>query len=105
VIDWANVALNGVWIAGAAILVAALSYHRWLAQETSVTFKSMRARRSWKISVSAGMALVCLGVGCGLADRRWERVLWTGLLIGFGFQLATDWRAGRKPAVRVKRSS
>ena len=104
-IDWANVALNGVWIAGAAILLAALSYHRWLAQETSVTFKNMRARRSWKISVSAGMALVCFGVGYGLADRRWERVVWTGLLIGFGFQLATELRAGRKAAVRLRRSS
>ena len=104
-IDWSKVVFNGVWIAGAAIMLAALSYHRWLAQATSVTFKNIRGRRSWKISVSTGMALVCVGLGNGLADRRWERLVWTGLSIGFGIQLATDWRTTGTPAVRMKRSS
>jgi hypothetical protein len=104
-IDWVNVALNALWIFGVAVLLAAVSYHRWLAAETSRRLRDVLSRSSWKISFSAGMSLICAGVGYGLADRWWEHLVWTGLLIVFLYQLATDVREGRKAAVRAKRSS
>jgi len=34
-IDWYMVAANGLWIAGLSVVVAAFSYHDWIARETS----------------------------------------------------------------------
>ena len=103
-IDWITVAFNALWIAGAAVLLAAFSYHRWLASETAVTLREVFRRASWKISFSAGMSLVCVGAGYGLADRWWERIVWTGLAIAFAYQLAVHLRQPRDAAVRTNRS-
>lgn len=101
--DWMNVALNALWIAGLAILLAAFSYHRWVAAESSSSLRSVLSRRSWKLPRSCGALLTCLGVGYGLADRWWERTLWTGLALACAFQLAADFLDARDPPVAANR--
>ena len=89
-IDWVNVALNALWIFGLAIILAAFSYHHWLAGETSCRLRDVLSYRSWKIPFSTGMLLTCIGFGYGVADRRWERAIWTALALAFAYQLAVD---------------
>jgi hypothetical protein len=86
-IDWFDLALNALWIAGLAILLAAFSYHRWLATEHGLAFRELRSQRSWKLPFASGMLLVCSGVAGGLVERWWERALWTVLGMWYAYQL------------------
>ena len=92
VIDWLTVSLSALWITGFAILLAAFSYHHWLAAETSRRLRDVLTERSWKVPRSVGGVLICIGFGYGVADRWWERVVWTGLAVIFAYWLMTDLR-------------
>ena len=61
----------------------------------------------WILLLMAALFEVGWAIGLKYAHgftRLWPSV-WTGLSIGFGIQLATDWRTTGTPAVRMKRSS
>jgi hypothetical protein len=96
-IDWINVAFNALWISGLAILLAAVSYHRWLTWEQDATFRELMSRRSWKLPFAGGMLLVCGGIAAGIAERGWERAIWTGLGAFYGYQLMLVLRRPDKP--------
>ena len=98
--DWVNLALNALWIGGLSIILASFSYHRWLAAETSRRLRDVLSQSSWTIPFSAGMSLTCVGFGYGLADRWWERAIWTALALVFAYQLVTDLRQERRKADR-----
>ena len=93
-IDWLSVALNAFWIAGLAVILAAFSYHQWLAAETSRRLPAVLTQPSWKIPYSAGMLLTCLGFGFGVTTRWWERTAWTLLALSYAFELSRN--LGRK---------
>lgn len=97
-IDWVNVGLNALWILGLSIILAAFSYHHWLAAETSRRLRDVLAQPSWKLPFSLGMVLTCVGVGYGLADRWWEKTIWTALALSYAWQLVTVLRHGRNRA-------
>ena len=99
-IDWVNVALNALWIAGLALILAAFSYHQWLASETSRRLRDVLSQPSWKILFAAGMLLTCIGVGSGLAERWWEKTIWAALAVSYAWQLVTAFRPRRKRATR-----
>lgn len=60
-IDWWLLARHSVWIAGAAIVVAAWSVHRRLISPASFV----------------GVTLFCLGMAS--VSRWWEAPLWIGI--------------------------
>src|SRR5438477_5766834 len=91
-IDWINVALNALWVVGLSVILAAFSYHHWLAAESSRPLRDVLSRPSWTVPFSAGMALTCLGFGYGLGSRWWERAIWTALAIVFTYELLTNLR-------------
>ena len=97
-IDWVNVALNALWIFGLAIIVAAFSYHRWLAGETSRRVRDVLTQPCWKLPFSLGMVLICVGVGYGLAGRWWEKAVWTALALSYGWQCVMALQMIRKTA-------
>ena len=97
-IDWVNVAFNALWIAGLALILAAFSYHQWLAGETARRLRDVLSQPSWKLPFSAGMLLTCIGFSYGLAERWWEKTMWTALAAAYGWQLVTVFRRGRKKA-------
>ena len=99
-VDWVSAVVNALWIVGLAIILAAFSYHQWLAGETSRRLRDVLSQPSWKILFAAGMVLTCVGVGYGLAEQWWEKPIWTTLAISFGWQLVMVFRQGRKKAVR-----
>jgi hypothetical protein len=88
-IDWYLVATSALWILGASILLAAFSYHQWLAGERGRRLRDQWRERSWQQASAVGMLLVCLGFGLSEGSPWWERVIWLALAISFvvqGFQ-------------------
>jgi putative copper export protein len=96
-IDWVNLAFNALWIFGLSILLAAVSYHRWLAWEQDGAFRELMSRRSWKLPFASGMLLVCGGVAGGIVERGWERAIWTALGAFYAYQLMLVLRQPVKP--------
>jgi hypothetical protein len=85
-IDWFNVAGNGLWILGCAIGLAALSYASWEASLSGERFTA-RLRRP---GIMAFLYLAGLLFSLGLAatsGRTLETILWLALGAGFGVQL------------------
>jgi hypothetical protein len=101
----AGVVFNGLWIGGLAVVLAALSYHHWLAGESSRRLKDVLALRAWTVCFSGGMILVCAGLGYVISDRWWQGVLWIALAVLFAHHLATDLGQRRAAAASAKRAS
>ena len=99
-IDWVNIALNALWILGLSTILAAFSYHRWLAGETSRRLRDVLAQPSWRLPFTVGMALTCVGFGYGLAVRWWEKTIWTALALSYAWQFVMVLRHRRKKAAR-----
>jgi dipeptide/tripeptide permease len=97
-IDWLSVGLNSLWIIGLSVILAAFSYHHWLARETSGRLRDVLSRSSWKVPFSAGMMLTGVGFGWGLAARWWQRAIWTALALTYAYRLVADLREERTEA-------
>ena len=97
-IDWVNVGINALWILGLSVILAAFSYHHWLAGETSRRLRDVLAEPSWKVPFSAGMVLTCVGFGYGLGERWWEKTIWTALALSYGYQVVQLVRQNRHKA-------
>ena len=69
-IDLWHVVSNSIWIAGLAMLLAALSWARWIGEN--------QGRRRPRLALNLGLALFCAGLAA-TGRGWWERVLW-GLL-------------------------
>lgn len=94
-IDWAYVATSSLWILGLSIILAAFSYHDWLARETGQRLRDLFERPSWRLPFSTGMVLFCLGLGLGRRFAWWERTLWGALAFFFVCQLVRELRSRR----------
>jgi hypothetical protein len=89
---WYLVAANGLWIAGLSVIVAAFSYHNWIARETGRRRRDLFNEPSWYRPRQLGMCLTCVGWGLSQPTRRWEVVLWLAL----GMWFASKLRRGRR---------
>jgi hypothetical protein len=68
---------HGLWILGAAVVLAAFSYYQWLAQEHQVPVCQMlRIARGWRVSLAGGILKVASGFLLMEGSRWWERGLW-----------------------------
>lgn len=94
-IDWWLVSSSALWILGLSVLLAAFSYHYWLAQETGGRLRDQFKTGAWTLSCSLGMTLVSVGLAAGLHATWWERLFWGALAVSFAWQLA---RHVRKPS-------
>jgi dolichyl-phosphate-mannose--protein O-mannosyl transferase len=87
VIDWWLVARNAIWIAGAAIVLASWSYHRWLAATGTAPRAEVFQRPAWITASGIGAALFCIGFAT--SGRWWEVVAWAALAV---FAVIRAWR-------------
>jgi len=78
VIDIWGVIANSLWILGLAVLLAALSWARWIAQTEQSRLRIVLKRPPIQIALDAGLFLFCAGLAA-TGRAWWERVLW-GLL-------------------------
>jgi hypothetical protein len=78
VIDIWGVIANSLWILGLAVLLAALSWARWVAHTEQNRLRTVLKRPSIQIALDVGLFLFCAGLAT-TGRAWWERILW-GLL-------------------------
>ena len=93
-IDWASLAFNGLWVLGAAVVLAALSFSYYEAQRRGERLRAQLAAPGFQAWLSAGLVLISLGLAL-IGPHWWERVLWGLLCAMSGWQLWTAWRDWR----------
>ena len=108
-IDWYGLAANGLWIAGLSVIVAAFSYHDWVARETKQRRRDLCRQRSWQLPWTTGMCLTCAGWGLSQASWWWETLLWLALGGWFAWDLvrllAAHQRADSRPQTNTDQHS
>lgn len=57
---------NFVWIVGAAVILAAFSYHEYVRHEEGASLRDVVRRESFKKPFLAGMIMVAAGVGASV---------------------------------------
>lgn len=74
-IDWIALLFNSFWILGTAVLLAAFSYHYWLAQVEGTSVRVQLERPSFSRPFWFGFVLISLGL-MGTSSRWWETAVW-----------------------------
>jgi hypothetical protein len=78
VIDIWGVIANSLWVLGLAVLLATLSWARWVAGTEESRFSDRLKQPQTRQALNLGLFLFCAGLA--MTGRAWwERVLW-GLL-------------------------
>lgn len=93
-INWAGLILNGLWVLGAAVILAALSFSHYEAQRRGERLRARLAAPGFQAWFSAGLVLISLGLAL-IGPRWWEHVLWGLLCALSGWQLWIAWREWR----------
>ena len=90
-IDWLTVVAHGFWIAGLALMLAALSYHYWLAEQTGHSLREQLAGPSFQRVFVGGLLLVGIGLS-GVSRQPWQLVLSAAVVVASALMLALLWR-------------
>ena len=93
-VDWASLAFNGLWVLGAAVILAAFSLSRYEAQRRGERLRMRLVVPGFQLPLLVGLALISLGVAL-IGPRWWERVLWGALCAMSTWQLWAVWREWR----------
>jgi hypothetical protein len=74
-IDWPLVLSNAVWIGGAALALATVSYASWSASLRGERLRVVLQRPAYQLSLLAAACLFCIGLGLTAATGL-ETILW-----------------------------
>ncbi len=78
--DLLSVAANTLWILGLALLLATLSWARWVAHTEHLRWGEVIRRPGVRRALGTGLALFCAGLAA-TEDRPGVRVLWGALAL------------------------
>ncbi len=82
-ISWQSVIINSFWIFGLSTMLAAFSYHYWLAAQQNRQLRLQLSERGFLRSFWLGLILIGIGL-IGTSQHIWEMVIWCVLtLIAF----------------------
>ena len=90
-IDWVNVIFNGLWVLGAAVILAALSFYHHDAQRRGERLRARLAAPGFQAWLSVGLTLISLSLAL-IGPRWWERVLWALFCVTSAWQIGVSWR-------------
>ncbi len=90
-INWLTIVAHGFWIAGLALILAALSYHTWLAGQAGHSLREELAGESFQGVALAGVLLVGIGLS-GVGRDVWQQVLAGAVVVGAIIGLVWRWR-------------
>ena len=90
-LDWPGLALNGLWVLGAAVILAAFSFLSYDAHRRGERLRVRLRDASFRVWLMGGLFLIELGVSL-LVRRWWERGLWGLVCAATGWQLWVAWR-------------
>ena len=93
-INWQSVIFNSLWILGLAVLLAALSYHYWVASVNKRPLREQFSQPDFLRLLWVALLLVCLGLA-GTSQQNWEMIVWGVLAL---FALVNIAGLSRKPA-------
>jgi hypothetical protein len=94
-IDWPLVLFSAVWISGAALALATLSYASWLASMQGVRLRAVLQRSAYQRVLLVAACLICIGLG--LTAASWiETVLWIMLAVISATAFISLWRKARR---------
>lgn len=94
-IDWPLVLSSAVWIGGAALALATLSYASWAASMRGEQLRTILQRSEYQRVLLVAACLICTGLG--LTAASWlETVLWIMLAVMSAATLILLWRKARR---------
>ena len=73
--DWLALFFNSFWIVGAAILLAATSFHHWLAGQKNRSLRDQLRTPSYSLWFWISFIFICIGLA-GTSSRVWETAVW-----------------------------
>lgn len=94
-IDWWYVLANAVWISGAALALAVVSYAYWAAPQQQQKLRAVLGTTAYQIALYGAGLLFCLGLAA-IAAGWLEIVVWAGLSLICLAQLISHWRTLRR---------
>lgn len=90
-IDWLTVVAHGFWIAGLALILAALSYYTWLAGQEKRSLRRELAGPSFQKPLLIGLLLVGIGLS-GTSQQLWQVIAAAAVAVGAAIALVFSWR-------------
>ena len=93
-VEWISLAFNGLWVLGAAIILAAFSVSCYEAQRLDERLRARLAAPGFQVPLALGLLLISLGMAM-LGRRWWERALWGLFCATSAWQLWAGWRRRR----------
>jgi len=90
-IDWPQVLANAIWISGAALALAVLSYASWLASLHNERLRDILRQVTWQLFLRGAAGLICLGLGL-TANSLIETALWLALALLSAAAFISLWR-------------
>ena len=93
-IDWPLVLSSAIWIGGAALALATLSYASWSASMRGERLRTVLRRSAYQRLLLSAACLVCLGLG--LTAASWlETAVWHTLAVISVAAVISLWRKAR----------
>jgi hypothetical protein len=94
-INWFSVVANSLWIVGLSVILAALSYHYWLAGNYGHPLRQELSRPPFQVFFLIGLLLV--GAGLALTGHGWWQILpAVGLILACIVALLSLWRRAQE---------
>ncbi len=94
-IDWPRVLPSAVWIGGAALALATLSYASWLAGLRGERLRAVLQRPTYQLLLRAAACVVFTGLSL-VAATGLETVLWLLLAVISAAAFISLWRKTRR---------
>jgi len=102
-VDWASLAFNGLWVLGAAVILAAFGFSCYEAERQAEPLRTRLSAQGFQLPLAMGMFLISLGAAL-LASPWWERLLWGLLCLASIGQLWTGWRRTERRRTERRRT-
>ena len=91
VIEWFSVFINSFWIIGLAALLAAFSYHRWLADREHRRIKEQLNQPAFQRVFWISVTLIGVSLA-GTSLKTWETAVWIILTLISAVNFIISWR-------------
>ncbi|HTP10288.1 MAG TPA: hypothetical protein VMP08_18675 [Anaerolineae bacterium] len=94
-IDWPLVLFSAVWLSGAALALATLSYASWSASLRGERLRAVLRRSDYQCVLLVAACLICVGLGLTAASSL-ETILWIVLAVISAATFISLWRKARR---------
>ena len=94
-LNWYGIFTNALWIFGAALLLASLSWSLYAASQARSGWRAQLVSPDFTLAASLGVMLIMLGLGFRRGSQLWASGLWLTLALAFATVAWLAWRERR----------